>query len=51
MPESVLLTPRVHRLTTEVLQKAFYACLDIRRVRFHDCRTPTPAFSFSKVPT
>ena len=54
MAEWVFLTPHGHRLTTEVLQKAFYACLDgadIRRVRFHDCRTPTPAFSFSKVPT
>ena len=41
MPEWVFLTPHGHRLTTEVLQKAFYACLDgadIRRVRFHDCR-------------
>ena len=41
MPEWVFLTPHKHRMTTEVLQKAFCACLDgadIRRVRFHDCR-------------
>ena len=41
MLEWVFLTPYGHRMTTEVLQKAFYACLDgaeIRRVRFHDCR-------------
>ena len=41
MPEWVFLTPHGHRMTTEVLQKAFFACLDgagIRRVRFHDCR-------------
>jgi len=41
MPEWAFLTPHGHRMTTEVLQKAFYACLDgaeIRRVRFHDCR-------------
>ena len=41
MQEWVFLTPYGHRMTIEVLQKAFYACLDraeIRRVRFHDCR-------------
>src|SRR5262245_6255148 len=41
MAEWVFLTPHGHRMTTEVLQKAFFACLDsagIRRVRFHDCR-------------
>jgi integrase len=41
LPEWVFLTLHGHRMTIEVLQKAFYACLDgadIRRVRFHDCR-------------
>ena len=37
----VFLTPHGNRMTTEVLQKAFYTCLDaaeLRHVRFHDCR-------------
>ena len=33
MAEWVFLTPHGHRLTTEVLQKAFYACLDGADIR------------------
>jgi integrase len=41
MPEWVFLTPSGHRMTNEVLRKAFYTSLDaagLRRVRFHDLR-------------
>jgi integrase len=41
MPDWIFLSPAGHRMTNELIQKSFYACLDaagLRHVRFHDLR-------------